>query len=570
MQTTPRFGSGASPQKLLKPRGVCEAFCRCSRGFSRLRPHLRTERWRRALAVLIAAVALAATAAPAGAQWVQESEQFYLPAGHNWVFRRNYPGADRLFNAFDYGHAILYEELWRRPDAPAERLEEREYDFITRRLLVHPPRVPLEEGAIEVAYAKLVPEAKLMFEWAHVLHRQVYDVLADERLAQAEKDAEIAALLRYYRTRPSVAFSSRPKNMELMEGQYYATAFREKYPKFNGLIWGYHWLQVGLYEPLLTGRTPEERQRGVTAAVARFRQMLEDAPEHMPRIMPMTAAVAPTFAARYPEAAIIFDNLHGMHDVISDILTSPRVPREKKREEILRAAARYRDDTSFLMTVDEWREMALAMGVENMGGPVVGFLAGFPQPTVARGAVMAHGAGGHAGHDAAPAGQATQEHQHAQPQPAQAGGHQHAPRPAETPAHQHEQMKGGIEGDSASAMRETYLRLLADPVIRERVMADSGLHRLMMEAAEQMPAADRERLLRAMGGGAHAGHGAAPAADVRRAVDFVARLLSDPAVEARVHADPELHRLWSDPEVQRRLAALRRERGQAPAQEHRH
>jgi len=62
---------------------------------------------------------------------------------------------------------------------------------------------------------------------------------------------------------------------------------------------------------------------GVLAAVARFRQMIEHPPTNMPRIMPMTAAVAPAFAARYPEAAIIFDNLHSMHDVVSDILANP-------------------------------------------------------------------------------------------------------------------------------------------------------------------------------------------------------------------------------------------------------
>src|SRR3712207_8912592 len=33
-----------------------------------------------------------------------------------------------------------------------------------------------------------------------------------------------------------------------------------------------------------------------------------------------------------------------------------------------------------------------------------------------------------------------------------------------------------------------------------------------------------------------------------RAMEFVVRLLSDPAVEARIHSDPGLHRLWSDPD----------------------
>jgi hypothetical protein len=176
--------------------------------------------------------------------------------------------------------------------------------------------------------------------------------------------------------------------MELMEGQPYSLAFRRRYPKFNGLIWGYHWLQVGLYEPLLVGRTQAERQTGVAAAVTRFRQMLENAPEHMPRVMPMTAAVAPNFAKRYQEAAIIFDNLHAMHDVISDILTSERVPRADKRNAILEAARRYRDSSSFIMPVAEWSTMGQMMGVANMGGPAVGLLTGWPTPTLERGASM--------------------------------------------------------------------------------------------------------------------------------------------------------------------------------------
>jgi hypothetical protein len=204
--------------------------------------------------LLLLTLALTAVAPSADAQWVTTHEQFYLQASHNWRFRRHYPGADRLFNAFDYGHAILYETLWRHPDGPASRLEEREYAFITGHLLNRPPAFPVEEAAIEPAYMRLVPEAKLMFEWAHVLHRQLYDVLSDERLSPAARDAEVARLLAYYKSRPDLAFSSRPKNMDLMEGQRYSLAFRRKYPKFNGLIWAYHWLQVGLYEPLLTDR----------------------------------------------------------------------------------------------------------------------------------------------------------------------------------------------------------------------------------------------------------------------------------------------------------------------------
>ena len=93
--------------------------------------------------------------AVARAQWVTTYDQFYLQAPHNWEFRDRYAHADRLFNAFDYGHAILYETLWTRPDAPASRLEEREYDFLTKRVLVRPPRVPLEEIHLKRLGARL-------------------------------------------------------------------------------------------------------------------------------------------------------------------------------------------------------------------------------------------------------------------------------------------------------------------------------------------------------------------------------------------------------------------------------
>ena len=74
----------------------------------------------------------------------------------------------------------VYELLWTRPGAPASILEVDEYDRLTKQILVKPPRVPLEEGAIEIRYAQLAPEAKAMFEWAHILHRQLYDILAEE------------------------------------------------------------------------------------------------------------------------------------------------------------------------------------------------------------------------------------------------------------------------------------------------------------------------------------------------------------------------------------------------------
>jgi hypothetical protein len=295
-------------------------------------------------------------------------EQTYMPAPHNWAFRHRYPSADRLFNAFDYGHAVVYQELIAHPDGPVSRIETDRFDFITMQLLVHPPAVPLDEEAIGPSYAKLLPEAHEMFEWAHILHRQIYDIWADDHIPVASKDSAVSTVIRYYRSRSDLAFSTTPKSMSLMDGQFYSTVFRKKYPKFNGLLWSYHWMQIVLYDALIRGTTPAERRSNVDTIVRRFRAMLVDPPSHMPTVMPMTAAIAPEFAERYPEAAIIFDNLHSFHDVVADILTSPDVPSSRKRAEILAAAARYRDGTSSVTSVADWRQMSTMMGAAQMGG----------------------------------------------------------------------------------------------------------------------------------------------------------------------------------------------------------
>ncbi|MGH7696705.1 MAG: hypothetical protein ACRENH_17080 [Gemmatimonadaceae bacterium] len=467
---------------------------------------------RRAFALVLALST--AGAGSAAAQWSTTHDQFYLPAKHNWQFRHKYPAADRLFNAFDFGHAILYETLWRGFDRSVPELEQKWYDRLTKNILLHPPRVPLEESAIEIAYAKLVPEAKQMFDWAHVMHRQIYDVWADERIPVAEKDARIAELVRYYKSRRDLAFSSKPKSMELMQEQPFSLTFRKGYPKFNGLIWAYHWLQIGLYEPLVIGRNIDERQAGVRATLARFWQMLQDPPHTMPYVMPMTAAVAPEFSKRYPEAAIIFDNLHSMHDVVSDILSNPMISRDRKRTEIMLAARRYRDDTSFVMTEQAWRTMADHMGVENMGGLPTGILWPLPKPTVTYGAVMTHDprtgemtgfkygqatGGEHAGmqHGATPADSAKRPMQMDHARMVQDSAAQR--RDTSAVRHEGHQMADSARParpDSAhmQLMMDLHMRMMADSVIRERVMADSAMRRMMQEMMQHMPPEHREHM----------------------------------------------------------------------------
>jgi len=322
------------------------------------------------------------------------SHPFHLTASHNRAFREHYPEVDRLFNAFDYGHGILYETLWTRPDAPTSLLEEEIYQRLVEDILPRGPRMPMPEAAFMPRYVQVAPRAHEMFEWAHVLHRQSYDILGDPSLSEEERDRAMAELLAHYQS-SDLAFPVEPKGMEIMDGQVFSKAFREQYPKFNGLIWAYHWLQVAVYEPLLVYDDPAERRAALQATVARFWQMLADPPGALPSEMPMTPAISPVFTERYPEFASIFDNLHMMHDVVSDVLVSETVGPDRVRGELWRQVGLFLDPEAMSTSIEAWIAMALAHGVDAQGGPAVGWLPDVPTRNA------------HGGHDA---------HQHHDPE----------------------------------------------------------------------------------------------------------------------------------------------------------
>ena len=302
----------------------------------------------------------------------QRNDEFYGPGSFNWRFLAVYPEAARLFNAFDYGHAVLYQRLLANSQQVANDLD-REFRYLTTDLLVHPPRFAVAEESIAPDYARQAWRAMQVFDWAHLLHRQIYDILADDRRDPGEQSELIERVTDGYLANHRLALASLPKQMELMDQQYYSQEFRKAHPRFNGLIWSYHWLQVALYEPLLAESTATGRKAGVQAAVARFWRMLE-APERTgPVVMPMTSAIAPEFTRQHPRAAAIFDNLHMLHDIVSDVLISDRVAANRKRTEIYLALDRFQDAGRDTMAAEHWMMMGEMMGgVDQMGGPATG------------------------------------------------------------------------------------------------------------------------------------------------------------------------------------------------------
>ena len=503
----------------------------------------------------VAAAAIAASGAfaeplvrAAGAQGSRLYETSELPRSHNRAFSEHYAATSRLLNGIEYARGVLNEALWTEPDAAVSRVETTEFARLANNVLRSPPRLRPQMAAVLGSYSHVAPRVEAILSWSRMFGRQLYDIWADESIPKAEKDGYVLELLGHYRSRPDLALSSSPKRMALLDGRLYSFSFRQRYPKFNGMSWGFTWLEQGLYESLLTAENEAERRAQVDSVVRRFWQMLGNVPESTPFLLPRISAVAPTFATRYPEAGAILDNMQLLQNLIADILVSPEIPRAAKGREIELVAGLFRSDTAQSMAYDEWLQQDQRMGLENMGGPAVGFSASLPKPTVVRGASMA----------------------------AVSSANQ-APAGGDMPGMDHGAMTVQQDSGRAARLAAIQQRMFADPVIRERVATDPVLQRLLAEAGisvasgatapvatgmdhANMPGMQQGAVKPAVDSGMIMGLGGAnvSAEDRRRAVEFIVRLLSDPAVEGRIHADPELHRLWSDPDVQRRLAELRR------------
>lgn len=501
-----------------------------------------------ALHVTRSAIALGALTIPLGrldAQWAATYTQASLPAPHNGAFRASHNGTERLLQSFEFGRALALETLWSTLLSAAAPPDARLARTLAGDVFARPPRAPLDAASGRQAFRRFAPEVQAVFDWAQTFRRQVYDVLADERLRPADRQGRIAELVAYYRARGELALSVYPKNVGRLNAGMNAMTFRRSYPAVNGVLWAAQWLEVGLFEPLLTARTSAEQQRLVALAVDRFRQMLREPGTTTPALMPISAAIAPEFARTYPDVAAIIDNLHLLQDNVADIFLAREVPRSAKRQEIIRAAAFFRSDTAGLLTYERWVTSDAIMGVNNMGGLAVGFDSELPRPTVVRGASLATRTDSlEAAADRDRLAMAGMDHSVMQQQPA-------APQ---------------------ADLRAVHDRMMADPVIRERVATDPILQRMLAALPVGQPGRTSTMPGMNMPGMEHGGMPMAsmpmrdaatmrPATaedELRVANDFVVRLLADPAVEARIHETPELHRLWSDPDVQRRIQELRR------------
>ncbi len=259
----------------------------------------------------------------------QRNEIYRLPASYNFEFYDTYNGAARSFYAAHYTHFGAYETLLNQGEDAVEEMEA----FRQRVLhyVVNPPKFEPPAEIIAPNWSKLAYETGRSMDWTHMLHAQLYDILTDDRVTDKKTAGERA--IAYYLSNPSTAFSTRGYGHRWMDGGGpWAGVFRRKYPGINGVLWAYHWHHAAVYEALMEP-DPDRRRQVLDRVISVFTDSVLNDP---PRVMPLTAEIAPRFSRLFPAGAQIFDNLHMMHDVVNDIMADPSFTRAEKEAEIER------------------------------------------------------------------------------------------------------------------------------------------------------------------------------------------------------------------------------------------
>ena len=295
----------------------------------------------------IAVLATVALALAGCSQFEPRDKRFYYRALWNFALREDLAELDSEFNGVDFGHSNLYENLLLTGGKDVPAIEDRARKE-TLAFIASKPRLNPNEEAIAPTYMKLAWRAQNTFDEAHALHRATYDIMASD---EPDKDRALRNVLAYYQE-SAYAITAKRLNHHRLDQFSYSKTFRNRFPLFNATIWSYHYLQVAVYDPLQAARNLEDKTQAVRPVLAAYHRYLEQPPVEW-TFMPLTAELSPSFAARYPEIADIFDNLHMLHDNISDILASELLPTwDAKRAEIYRLV-----DTYYLASADATNPM---------------------------------------------------------------------------------------------------------------------------------------------------------------------------------------------------------------------
>ncbi|HJY84817.1 MAG TPA: hypothetical protein VKK81_27515 [Candidatus Binatia bacterium] len=245
----------------------------------------------------------------------QRNQRFYLRGPWNWTISRQLPELQVEFNGIDFGHAHLAETLLHSSDAAA--IEQARLEILA--FIDSKPSLPPDEAFIAPTFYRLAWAPQNVFDWAHQLHRDLYDLFAADQVL--DKETAYRQILANYLAQPQAITPLPLDHAGALWSFPESRNFVRRFPKFNAQIWAYHWLQGKIAEVQI-GRTLAEQRAALKPVLAEYHGYLSNPPLDW-SFMPLFSEVAPTFSHRFPEAANIFDNLHMLHDNLDDVLSSP-------------------------------------------------------------------------------------------------------------------------------------------------------------------------------------------------------------------------------------------------------
>ncbi|PCH64214.1 MAG: hypothetical protein COC19_00110, partial [SAR86 cluster bacterium] len=266
-----------------------------------------------------------------------------------------YPELSGYFNAFDVSQAAMYDRLQQISESPeamhprmqlsqtlqmkaeAEASTSHNMHMANSDMSMSSPfadlarpamdelyqmvQAPHSESAAQLAFANssaLTSKATNVLNHGREFETQLLDILAN--LSLVDKSAAIEQLTQQYLDSGELAVPASPKRTSLLHGQPYGSAFRTAYPQLSGLNWTTQWLQLASFEALMLLNSDDDYSDTIATTVERFESKLQGMRGIMvskiPTEMPMTPAIAPLLYNRYPETAIIIDNLNMLEGVI--------------------------------------------------------------------------------------------------------------------------------------------------------------------------------------------------------------------------------------------------------------
>jgi hypothetical protein len=205
-----------------------------------------------------------------------------------------------------------------------------------------------------------------ILERGRAFRREVIAILADPDIS--DHAAALEAAIARYRSRPEVALTTAPKNMDVLYSHEGALAFRTERRDLNGPLWSGHWLHLAITEPYTDLPPGPDRAAALDTVEARYRAKLDrgDAPNDWPTELPLAPAIAPGLVWASPEAAIVWDNLSMLTEVVADILAAPDI--DDRRARIDAAVDFFTDPSTGLTPQLMWETMALRHGIFFQGG----------------------------------------------------------------------------------------------------------------------------------------------------------------------------------------------------------